>query len=491
MATLVGRIWDQAAGRPLAARVQVLDSTGRTCAPADSIHKHGPGEPFFYADGSFAVDVTRGQVDIAVERGTEYRPIHQSIVAARHGTVELDLPLVRWTKLAEHGWYAGNTHVHYDEKETRALDRLQLDPRVEDLPVFVVSVLKRRELAYASNDFPIGRHALSTPEHTIDVGEESRHNREPWTIGYGHIMLINIRELVEPMSRGVLVDDASPDYPPLIDACDEARRQGGVVLWCHNAQGMEAPIAAVLGRLDGINLFDPWWADPEYEIWYRLLNCGLRLPASTGSDWFLCSSNRVYTDVGADFSYERWLGALQAGRSFITNGPVLRMTVDGQAPSNDLLDLSALAGSASRTAEIVVEWEGTQPVDRVELVRDGEVAFAFNNVPEAHQHVDQPLSGGFTTTLDVSEAGWVAARAWGSRRNTYAHPLWAHTSPVYLRERPAQATVRAASTDFLEQIERSRDWITTRARFDNAAQHDRLLQLYAEGRAAYERLARG
>ena len=222
----------------------------------------------------------------------------------RHGTVEVDLPLQRWINLPEQGWYAGNTHIHYDENETRALDRLRLDPRVEDLPVFIVSVLKRRELAYASNAFPIGRHALSTPEHVIDVGEESRHNDEPWRIGYGHIMLVNIQQLVEPMSRGVLVDDASPDYPPLVDACDGARDQGGLVLWCHNAKGMEAPVAAILGKLDGINLFDPWWLDPEYEIWYRLLNCGLRLPASTGSDWFLCSSNRVYNDVAGTFSYE-------------------------------------------------------------------------------------------------------------------------------------------------------------------------------------------
>ena len=114
-----------------------------------------------------------------------------------------------------------------------------------------MSVLKRRELAYASNAFPIGRHALSTHEHVIDVGEESRHNMEPWRIGLGHIMLINIREVVEPVSRGVLVDDANPDYPPLVDACDGARAQGGLVLWCHNGNGMEAPIAAVLGRLDG------------------------------------------------------------------------------------------------------------------------------------------------------------------------------------------------------------------------------------------------
>ena len=37
--------------------------------------------------------------------------------------------------------------------------------------------------------------------------------------------LINLQQVVEPISRGVLVDDASPDYPPLVDACDATRGQ--------------------------------------------------------------------------------------------------------------------------------------------------------------------------------------------------------------------------------------------------------------------------
>ncbi|MGE3270652.1 MAG: hypothetical protein AB7P40_18000 [Chloroflexota bacterium] len=249
MSTLIGRIWDRDAARPLAARVQVVASDGQICSPADSILKVGTGDPFFYADGEFEVSLPSGQADILVERGIEYRPLHMVVRVPHHGSLEIDLPLDRWTRMADRGWYAGNTHIHYDEKETRPLERLHLDPRVEDLPVFIMSVLQRWNLAYASNAFPIGRHSLSAPDHIIDVGEESRHNDTPWHIGYGHIMLINLKQLVEPMSRGVLVDDASPDYPPMIDACDGARGQGGTVLWCHNADGMEAPVAAILGRL--------------------------------------------------------------------------------------------------------------------------------------------------------------------------------------------------------------------------------------------------
>jgi hypothetical protein len=479
MAQLRGRIWDRASGRPLAARVHVLASTGQFRAPEEALRKVGGGEPFFYADGEFAVEAPTGQADIVVERGTEYRPLRLVVDLPARGAVEVDLPLERWIALPDQGWWAGNTHVHYDEREGRALDRLRLDPRVEDLPVFIVSHLTRRELAYASNDFPIGRHDLSTPEHVIDIGEESRHNDTPWHIGLGHIMLINIHQIVEPISRGLLVDDSSPDYPPLIDACDGARAQGGLVLWCHNANGMEAPVAAALGRLDGLNLFDPYWMDPEYDLWYRLLNCGIRLPASTGSDWFVCSSNRVYAEVRSDFSYESWLASLRAGRTFVTDGPVLRLTVAGHAPSNDLLGMSDRATSAP----VEATWEAAQPIDRIEIVRDGEVVAASDNA-------DGATLGRLAATIDVDGAGWVAARCWGRRRTSYGHALWAHTSPVYLRPTPARPTRQAAGRFFVDSIDRSRDWLATQARFEHDRQRERMLQLFADGRGFFERLAR-
>ena len=61
--------------------MQVLDSTGHFRAPDGAILKRGPGEPFFYCEREFAVDVPRGQVDVVVERGTEYRPLRLSVDA--------------------------------------------------------------------------------------------------------------------------------------------------------------------------------------------------------------------------------------------------------------------------------------------------------------------------------------------------------------------------------------------------------------------------
>ncbi|HEY3059057.1 MAG TPA: CehA/McbA family metallohydrolase [Chloroflexota bacterium] len=479
--TLVrGRIWDKRRGTPLEARVQVIASSGEFRAPDQALLKVGSGEPFFYAGaGGFDVEVPGGPTQVVVERGTEYTPLRLAFNAPWTGGIDVDAPLERWIDLPAQGWYGGNTHVHYSEVESRPVDRLRLDPRVEDLPVFVVSVLQRREIPYASNVFPIGRHALSTDHHVIDIGEESRHNMEPWRIGLGHIMLLNIRELVEPVSRGLLVDDASPDYPPLVDACDRARAQGGRVLWCHNGNGMEAPIAAALGRLDGLNLFDPYWIDPEYDVWYALLNCGIRLPASTGSDWFVCSSNRVYVSLAANqsFSYADWLAGLAAGRTLITNGPTLRLQVEQHTPSNDVLDV----GSSLRSVAASIEWQWHAPIDVIELICDGVVAAAYSLAADEARGV-------WRTTIDA-DTGWVAARAFGQRRNSYGHTQWAHTSPVYLHARPHQDRVRAASTLFLERIETASAWLAQKARFDEASQRQRMIQLFDAGRSAYQALS--
>jgi hypothetical protein len=268
MARVAGRIIDKADGQPLEAKVQVLSSGGVFLQPVNAILKVGNGLPFFYSDGAFTVDAPRGVTRILVERGTEYRPAMLSVDTPTQGVVTVDIALERWIDLGTQGWHPGNTHIHYNQDEQQPDARLRLDPRVEDLRVTAISILKRGDLPYAVNKYPPGvLTEFCSAHHYVECGEESRHNTESWEIGYGHIMLLRIKEVVEPVSRGLLVDESDPDYPPLCYACDESHRQGGVVIWCHNGLGMEAPVAAALGKLDAFNLFDPYWMDPEYDLW--------------------------------------------------------------------------------------------------------------------------------------------------------------------------------------------------------------------------------
>ncbi len=473
MAVLAGSIVDADTGDRIEARVQVVDSKGRFAHPADAILKVGTGAPFFYSDGAFSVDVPRGKTRVVVERGTEYTPAQVTVDAPSRGSAAVDVALKRWSSLPGEGWHPGNTHIHYDEKEERPDDRLRLDPRVEDLRMTAVSVLRRGDLAYATNRYPPGMLTeLSSTHYYVQCGQENRHNSAPWEVGYGHVMLLNVRNVVEPVSRGVLVDAFDPDYPPLSYACDDARRQGGLVIWCHNGRGMEAPVAAALGKLDAFNLFDPFWDDEEYDIYYRMLNAGIRLPASTGSDWFVCSANRVYAQTGGPFDYEAWVEAVREGKTFITNGPALRLTVDGEGPGGEV---SAAPG---RSVGVSVEWESHYPVKRVELMRSGAVV-------AAESFEEGSTAGRMEADVPVTCDGWLAARASSDRRDSFAQPIFAHTSPVYVTAGVDCADRKAAAEWLAAEIDRSLDWVRTKGRFYTDAQRREVVDLFRQGREVY------
>ena len=477
MATLHGYIRDAVSDARVEAKVKVVSASGRFTHPAESLLKVGPGEPSFYCDGEFVVDVQRGATEIVVERGTEYEPLRQTVSMPAKGSVEVTLRLKRWTDLPSDGWYPGNTHLHYSDHEDRPDERLRMDPHVHDLSVTVVSILQRRALPYASNKYPIGFMTdYSTAHHVVDCGEESRHNVRRGGFGYGHVMFLRIRNLVDPVSRGDLVSDFDPDYPPLCFACDDAREQGGVVLWCHNGQGVEAPVAAALGKLDAFNLFDPYWCDPEYDIWYRLLNCGIRLPASTGTDWFICSNNRVYVQTEGEFSYDAWLDGLRAGRTFITNGPALFLSVDGVAPGSE-----APSPPAGRRTPVTVTWQSFHPLRRVEIVHNGRVVGASK--PQA----DAQRDGAHTVDVAFERDGWVAARAYGDARDSFGHATFAHTSPVTVGSGVAPRAAESAAY-FVRALDEALSWADTVGKFTGDAQRDEVAELFDKGRSEYVRL---
>ena len=117
--------------------------------------------------------------------------------------------------------------------------------------------------------------------------------------------------------------------------------------------------------MDALSLWDVYWEDLEYDAWYGLLNCGIKLPASTGSDWFLCSANRVYTKTQPEFEYTSWMQALRDGKTFITNGPMLGIDVDGSSVGD-----TVQASSGGRVT-VDVDWTSHYPIHRVEVVANG------------------------------------------------------------------------------------------------------------------------
>jgi hypothetical protein len=220
-------------------------------------------------------------------------------------------------------------------------------------------------------------------------------------------------------------------------------------------------------------------------VWYRLLNCGFRLPAGAGTDAMTnfaslrgpVGMNRVYVMSGAPLEHRRWLAALKAGRSFATNGPLLGMTVDGTGLGGEVR-LPAGGGEVT----VGVRLRSNVPVDHLELVQNGKVV---REIPLA----DDRRSATDTVRVPVERSGWLLLRARGDRA---AYPTldlfpYATTSPVYLTVGGQPARSAEDARYFIAWIDRMRAAVEAHRDWNSAAERRETLDMLARARAEYER----
>src|SRR5690606_9362083 len=73
-------------------------------------------------------------------------------------------------------------------------------------------------------------------------------------------------------------------------------------------------------------------------IYHHLLNCGLRIPPAAGSgsgnNGNPVGTNRTYAYCGERATPASWLAAMKAGQVMVTNGPLLRVKVEGHLPGH-------------------------------------------------------------------------------------------------------------------------------------------------------------
>ena len=270
--------------------------------------------------------------------GLETEASRQSLEVTAGADIRCDLRLVRFSDLRSRGWLSGNTHLHLARISRAEADRyLEEVPRADGLDLLFVSYLERAgaDQDYVSNSYrlaelvEIGRRAGIR----FGNGEEHRHNFDAGGEGYGHVMFLNLKNLVQPVSIGPGITKAGTDGIPLERGIDSARRQPASVIWCHNDWGRERIPSLVSGRLDAQNIFDGSVRSGYRESFYRDLNAGFRTPFSTGTDWFIYDFSRVYVRVQGEPTVKNWLESLAAGRTFITNGPLLNLSADGRGPA--------------------------------------------------------------------------------------------------------------------------------------------------------------
>jgi TolB protein len=343
MGKLLLRVTDPS-GKPVAARVFVTVD-GRAYAPDDAWmeaddsfdRKERPFEAhYFDTKGIAAVTVPVGKVQLGVMRGFEYRFEELSVEVVAGQTSEVTVPLrrIEW-KSPDTRWVSGDAHVHMNYAGTyrNTPSHLIEQAAAENLSIIENLVVNKEQrfpdIAYFSPKLD----PASNEDHLL------QHAQEFHTSYWGHLGLLNLtRNLILPGYAGYPNTEAASLFPANATVADSAHEQGALVGYVHPLDSVpdpakdsvtfELPADVALGKVDYIEVVGFSDHKSTAAIWYKLLNCGFRLPTAAGTDFMgnyaslrgPIGLNRVYAEVAAgSLKLEPWLDSIKAGRSFATN----------------------------------------------------------------------------------------------------------------------------------------------------------------------------
>jgi hypothetical protein len=476
------RINDAATGQPTPVRVHFSTPDGTYFAPLGRLTDFGIGEHedvggnlllgdqrYAYIDGTCEIRLPPGPILLEIHKGPEYTPQFLQTTLPP-GKMALRYQVDRWIDLRQEGWYSGDIGA-----TALTPHGALLEAAAEDLAV--VNLLAREQtsnvLAFSGQ-----RPALEMPGHLVVVNTCNECH------DLGTFALLNCHRMVHPLRLG---EPEQWSGWAMADWADQCHRKGGLVVWLQmlgtGKTGPEGrlfgePLAdLLLGKVDALEATTDWHNARTH--YYHLLNCGCRLPLTAGarkaSNRQQLGSPRTYARLqpGQEFTYQAWIEAVRAGRTFISDGPLVAFTVNGQNPG-DVVDLPSL----EQSVQVAMSARSLAPFEHLELILNGEVLHRTDSS-------GSPASASFAGTVVLPAAGWLAARCTGlqpSQGGASNREIIAHTSPIYVylqgRPPPADGESRAF---LLRQLDKMRDWAERESSLGNYGNR-RLVEIFQTAR---------
>ena len=173
--------------------------------------------------------------------------------------------------------------------------------------------------------------------------------------------------------------------------------------------------------------------------------------------------NRVYVHVGKNLSYKEWWEGLRAGRSFVSNGPLLLCTANGQLPGH----IFTSDHGRDLKIEIQASLYGREPISSIEIIKNGRVERA---VPS-----ESWKKTGALGSLTFNESGWFLVRAITDNPKTFR---FVSTAPFYVEMGSAKRRISRSSVQFFL------DWVRERAARVRLEDRDQMKQVQQHHTAA-------
>ena len=500
---LVVRVQDAASGERLPSRIYLYQLHGdrqKFFAPAGAYHRQGRlAEHFFHSDGEFVMTVPTGKWTVEAVHGFEYVPMAESDSIASDDTTRITLALGRMDDLEAKGWYSGSNHVHmnYGGNLHNTPENLVFMARAEHLHV-IGELVANKDNRILDYQFFTGEPE-EAEDYVLYFNEEYR---PPF---YGHISLINLTEhLISPFTTGYEGTAIGSLYPSNTQIFKLAREQGALGAYVHPYWGDEDPLETnlgvakafpvdlALGMLDYHELVSgAGWA--AYRVWHHALSNGFRIPAVGGEDAIsnlhrtaIIGQMRAYAHMPDGLSWDAWMSAIRRGEMFVTNGPLLTLTVNGAGIGSTVHLPESGAVTISGTVSAFA------PIEAPQLLVGGHVINLEDELDEAYDLYDDSSYVTVTFEREVQVAGseWVTLQAFSDEAY---HPiddifLQATTNPIWVivGEEPVRSSESADY--FARWIEKLTAMAEAHPGWRTDREKAHVIGEFQEARRVYERL---
>jgi Tol biopolymer transport system component len=497
MGVLSARVLDDK-GQTTGARIHLTAADGKFYAPGDAYARVSvAGDRLFHSTGEFRVELPVGKVRLTAVKGFEVLPQQAEFDIAPNEVTTAQVTLKRMTDMSAKGWHGGSTHVHmnYGGNLHNTLENLMMMSAAEDQDI-VLEQIANKDNRILDHQFFVpggGPHPLSRSDMVLVVGQEYR---PPF---WGHVFMFGLRDhLISPFTTGYEGTAIESLYPSNTDMFRKARAQGAYVGYVHAYAGERDPLEAELGGGKGA-IVDAALGTTDAIEWsaagragffplYALWNNGLKIAAVGGEDSIsnlhmskLVGSQRTYVFTGdRGLDMHAWLDGMRAGHAFVTNGPLVELTVNGSLPG-ETVALPPPGGAVDVQAHV----RSIVPLQNATLYFNGR---AVEEIPLSGDR----RSADFSKTLQVTSSGWYHLRAEGAPADRFpldtAYPQ-GFTNPVWVTVGSQPVRSRASAQYALNWIDKLQKLAEAWPGWRSQKEKDHVYAQFDEARRVYRRLA--
>ena len=382
-----------------------------------------------------------GEFEFQVERGPEFNEIKGgfTIEPRAKDVVSVDVP--RSVDMHAEHWYSGD---HLSSLPRNQLRRWQMADAVD----FAVSTAPAPESPekMVGNGVAVTSELAQWPQGSVLFHGENARSSEHGSLTDGVRVYERLEsqnedsesfaELLRPWTRDVPLLLANPSVrsvqllsgynrPAGDDRLMVSKDRTSGASWrvsvTHGKEKLASEVFAPIDKEEESRFRDARGLGKLSEyIYWQMLEAGLRLTPTAGSGFPGAETqigyNRVYVFSENQANHADWWRAILAGKTMVTNGPLLRASVNGMSPGSIQASYRGQPVSLDIAANLAVR----EPVDYLDVIFNGETLYSAK--------LEDHFSRGEFPSLEIDRSGWLVIRVVTERQTGYC---FATTAPFY------------------------------------------------------------